>query len=145
MKKLIIGFALGIALIMIFVVFMLFRVGAVLLEAENRSWATYNTCAIIEIYITQSDAPQWPTSWDDLADITHTTQWPNWPEERAYYEANVSINFEATLGEISQMTQDNFDAVQPIGPDNQFHDIQFPPLIKAARAASEASTDAQVP
>ncbi len=134
MKRMVIAVVLCLAL-GVLVMVMLMHGASLLLEAETRSWATYNTCAIITSYIKENENPRWPTSWDDLAGMTYTTQHPYWPAERAYYQANVAIDFKATLRKVAGMTRQDFDAVQPIGPDNQFQDYQFPPLIDAARDA----------
>jgi hypothetical protein len=134
-KHVILTIAACLALGGILLVSILIHGARIALEAETRSWATSNTCVIITRYISESPSPRWPTSWDDLADITYTDQHPYWPAERAYYEQNVSIDFEATLKDVAVMTQANFDAVQPVGPDNQFQDFQFLPVIEAARHA----------
>ena len=134
-KQVLITVSLCLAIGSTLFVVMLIHGAQIALEAETRSWATSNTCVIITRYISQSPSPRWPTSWDDLADLTYTDQHPHWPAERAYYEQNVTIDFETTLKDVAAMTQANFDAVEPIGPDYGFQEYQFLRLIDAAREA----------
>ncbi len=110
-----------------------------LLEAETRSNATLNTCRLIEQFINEADEPHWPTSWDDLAHLSYTESDPTWPAERAYYEAHVNINFEATLEHAAHHTPDSFDLIQPIGDHNGFHDLGYPLVINAAKESIKLS------
>ena len=137
-KQIIITVSLCLAIGSVLFFVMLVHAGRNALEAETRSWATSNTCLIITQYINQSDTPRWPTSWNDLAGITCTVQHPYWPDERAYYEQNVSIDFGLTLSDVAAMTQENFDAVEAVGPDNRFQDYQYQRLIDAAQEATSS-------
>lgn len=106
-----------------------------LMEAEIRSRTTLSTCNIVAQYVNEADPPRWPTSWDDLAHLAYTEVDPYWPQDRAYYEANVAIDFDTTLEHVAQLTHGTFDVIQPIGDNTGFHDYGYLTVIDAAKAA----------
>ncbi|MEQ9207937.1 MAG: hypothetical protein RLN78_11265 [Phycisphaerales bacterium] len=135
-KKHVITSAVAIsAAVLIAVIFIFVRGARLALIAEKTSWATGNTCNIIAIYISTSDSPHWPTSWDDLESVTWNDQWPYWPEDRAYYESNVHIDFDLSLIDVATMTQENFNAIEAIGPHYGFQEYWYLTLIEAAQEA----------
>lgn len=108
-----------------------------LLEAETRSRTALNTCRIVAEYISTSNEPRWPTSWDDLAHLTLTEVDPYWPDDRAAYETYVAIDFDTDLQQVAQLTFETFDVIQPIGDNTGFHDYGYRLVIDAAKAAVE--------
>lgn len=134
-KTTLLALAALIAIAAVAFIILFYRAAQNLLEYETRSRATLNTCYIVQQYSTESNPPRWPASWDDLAHLTYTEADPYWPQDRAYYEANVAIDFDTTLERVSKLTRESFDAIQPIGNNTSFHDLGFQPVINAANAA----------
>jgi len=86
-----------------------------MLEAENRLHATIIAMRAAEQYLDLPDDPGWPESWDDLERVSVDYGWTHWPDDRAFLEDRVSIDFDATLEDVASQQNPAWTAIVPNG------------------------------
>lgn len=98
-------------------VVMLLRGVNTALEAERRLHSVWVAANAVDAFVTAQNPPRWPRSWDELATVqTDPEYWIVWPRDRDQIEADVIIEFGATLEQVAAMTPQDFEAIRPSGP-----------------------------
>lgn len=68
---------------------------------------------VVDKFVSVQDPPRWPSSWSDLATITHETDHYFWPADQRLVERYVVIDFSVSYEEVSGS---GWPAKPPISP-----------------------------
>lgn len=87
-------------------------------EAETTLQAYLTTLDVLEVYLKKNPG-KWPSSWDDLEQISPSAQGGSlqWPEDIAEFRSRVQIDFDLTRAKVAAMDVLTFSAVRQIGPN----------------------------
>ncbi|MFG0306201.1 MAG: hypothetical protein ACF8Q5_08315 [Phycisphaerales bacterium JB040] len=83
-------------------------------SAADSFQLTLDTDRALEAFITTTEPPAWPTSWDDL--LTHPPSAERLTEDPADYQALVLLDFTPTLTEIASTDTQSQQFLVPADP-----------------------------
>ena len=128
--------------IMLFGIWM-YRVVSFAVQAENTYHANNFVFCLVKEYII--DQKNWPDSWDDLEKLpSRQYSMYTWPKDRKKIQQCVSIDFNVTLTMLSDVSRENFVAIEPIEPCFSYdHTSEFTDLLDTIQMINKELSDIQ--
>jgi hypothetical protein len=103
------------------------------LHAEMGLHATRQTIETVEVYVKNHNG-QWPRSWNDLEQSrSAVAEVYRWTGGREHVNEFVFIDFDADANRLAKQTDDEFDAIRPVGPFYGSYRFAIPLLLQTLR------------
>lgn len=109
-------------------------------EIRARTSVTSNVYMAIVAYMDNHEG-QWPSSWEQIAQVNNDPEWDRHPIDVAFYKAWVDVDFKFDPRRCLDTPYPAFDAIKPRGEvfDKALEEHGYPMLVQAASRYDEGS------